>query len=116
MGDTIIELVFQCPRQACLHAFIGRYEGRYDRSINDSRLYLRATTPYTVPLPDHPPEVAAISPQFVEIHGEAAVAEERGLKQVAGCGYRKALDFLVKDFCISESPDDAEAIKKRGIP
>jgi hypothetical protein len=112
MGDTSIELVFQCPRQACLHVFIGRYEGRYDRNVNRATLFLRATTPYTVPLPEHPPEVAAISPDFVAIYGEAAVAEERGLKQVAGCGYRKALEFLVKDFCIREHPTEAEEIKK----
>ncbi len=115
MGDTSVELVFQCPRPACLHAFIGRYEGRYDHNVRGAMLFLRATTPYTVRLPNHPADVAAISPQFVEIHGEAAVAEERGLKQVAGCGYRKALEFLVKDFCISENPAEADAIKKQRL-
>jgi len=115
MGDASIELLFQCPRPACLHAFIGRYEGRYDRSMNRATLFLHATTPYTVPLASHPEEVAAISRQFVEIYGEATIAEERGLKQVAGCGYRKALEFLVKDFCVSEKPDEADDIKKQRL-
>ena len=34
------------------------------------------------------------------------------MSQIAGVGYRKALEFLVKDYCSSKSPEDAEAIKK----
>lgn len=33
------------------------------------------------------------------------------MDEIAGLGYRKALEFLVKDYCIYRSPSDAEAIK-----
>ena len=34
------------------------------------------------------------------------------LDQVAGMGYRKSLEFLVKDFLITQRPTDEENIKK----
>ena len=39
-------------------------------------------------------------------------AEAYGLTEVCGAGYRKALEFLVKDYLIQVSPQDASDIKK----
>lgn len=58
-----------------------------------------------------PPRVAAISPAFVEIRNQVALAETHGLTQLVGIGLRKALEFLVKDYLCSQRPDDAAAIK-----
>jgi hypothetical protein len=52
------------------------------------------------------------SPSFVGIYNQAAAAEATKLDQVAGMGYRKSLEFLIKDFLIKQRPDDAENIKK----
>src|SRR5438067_7625077 len=112
---TVVELVFQCPRNKCLQAFIGYYDGQYDRNLNAPVLFLRASAPFTPIPPTHPKDVAALSAQFVAIYGEATAAEARGLKQVAGCGYRKAVEFLIKDFCVKENPADAEAIKTQRL-
>ncbi len=111
MGHVVAEVLFQCPRAKCFHAFIGRYDGEYSRSQGHAVLALYGTVPFNVKVPEHPPEVGAVSPQFVAIHGEAAAGEGRGLMQIAGCGYRKALEFLIKDFCVAENPAEAEAIK-----
>ena len=59
------------------------------------------------------PKIEALSPSFVEIYNQASAAEERDLDQIAGIGYRKALEFLVKDFCIHQTPDEEEAIKSK---
>lgn len=56
--------------------------------------------------------VSNLSPQFVKIYNQALAAESGGLDEIAGLGYRKAMEFLVKDFCIHQSPDDEEVIKK----
>ena len=93
MGKARIELIFQCPRAACSHAFIGQYTGEYERSVNGFRLNLRSVTPFS-PVPgSHPAEVAGVSPQFVSIFEQAAAGEAFGLKEIAGCGYRKALEL-----------------------
>jgi len=44
--------------------------------------------------------ITDISPLFGEIFNQAHIAEENGLKHICGPGYRKALEFLIKDFLI----------------
>lgn len=53
-----------------------------------------------------------ISPQFEKIYNQALAAEKSGLDEIAGMGYRKAVEFLIKDFLIYQNPDDKEAIVK----
>ena len=40
-------------------------------------------------------------------------AEQLKLDQICGIGYRKALEFLLKDFLIKEHPDKKEEIQKK---
>lgn len=42
-----------------------------------------------------------LSPTFVAIFGEAEEAAHLGLAQIAGPGYRKAFEFLIKDYAKS---------------
>lgn len=109
-GTAEVELVFQCPRGACLRAFIGLYTGTREVSVSDHLMRLRATTPYTPEPPNHPSDVAALSPSFVSIFGQSSAAEAWGLPEIAGGGYRKALEFLIKDFCVSQHEAEADTI------
>lgn len=61
---------------------------------------------------EFPEEIETLSPQFVEIYNQAAEAEAAELDEISGIGYRKALEFLVKDFCIHKNPDSADDIKR----
>jgi len=38
-----------------------------------------------------------------------------GLDEIAGVGYRKALEFLIKDYCITENSDAEEEIKTKPL-
>ena len=58
-----------------------------------------------------PKEVEEVSPQFVEIMKQVAVAEASNLNQLVGIGLRKALEFLIKDFVSREHPSEVEKIK-----
>jgi len=60
-------------------------------------------------------EAKEISPQFAEIFSQATHAEEYGLDEVAGVGYRKSLEYLIKDYCVAQHPDKEDDIKKRPI-
>jgi hypothetical protein len=60
--------------------------------------------------------VNEISQNFVKIYNEANKAENIGLMEIAGIGYRKAFEFLIKDYLISLAKDeDKNSIKKMSI-
>ncbi|MCL6446104.1 MAG: hypothetical protein K6T83_22115, partial [Alicyclobacillus sp.] len=51
--------------------------------------------------------ITELSPSFVEIYNQASEAEHHGLDQVAGPGYRKCLEFLIKDYVIKRTEKDS---------
>ena len=106
-GSSVLEIAFQCARQQCARMFIGRYkrfqfQERSGHAVGPFRL--QEVVPVSHKNPEIIPEVLEISPNFADIFCQANVAEEQGLNQICGVGYRKALEFLIKDFCISNAP------------
>lgn len=59
--------------------------------------------------------IKLISPKFVEIYQQAHIAEMQGLNEIAGPGYGKALEFLVKDYLIKKLPEEEAAIKSLSL-
>ena len=57
--------------------------------------------------------VAKISTNFVKIFNQSLAAESHNLDQLVGIGLRKALEFLIKDYCIHKHPEKAADIKTR---
>ena len=55
--------------------------------------------------------IKEVSPMFVRIYNQASEAEHHNLDEIAGIGYRKALEFLIKDFLIYQIPDKEDSIK-----
>ncbi len=66
------------------------------------------------PINQHPErfsnEIVSLSPGFVESYTQSSIAESEGLLQICGIGYRKALEFLVKDYLCHVHPEDSEKI------
>ena len=60
---------------------------------------------------DFDDKLKEVSPQFVKVYNQALKAEEYSLDEIAGLGYRKALEFLIKDFAIYNNPEKSEEIK-----
>ena len=58
-----------------------------------------------------PDQIIALSPQFSTIYEQALRAEQEHLDQIAGFGYRRALEFLVKDYAISKQTDEKDKIQ-----
>jgi len=107
--DTTLEFVYRCPRHKCGRLFIAGY--RRPRGISRTVFEHQWSAPTDYQAATLPPEVIEVSPQFKVIYGQAAKADAWKLDQIAGPGYRKALEFLVKDYCIREKPADAVAIR-----
>lgn len=100
-------LLFRCSRSACKKYFAVEY---IFTSI--SKLCSIAKYSYRPPIKVKLPEnIEKVSPVFVEIYSQATVAESEALNQIAGVGYRKAAEFLIKDYTISKNKDDEEKIK-----
>ena len=60
-------------------------------------------------------DIKSLSPSFVEIYLDALTAEDNNLLSICGMGYRKALEFLVKDYAIFLNPSHAEKIHKQPL-
>jgi len=58
-------------------------------------------------------KISEISPSFVCIFNEALEAEQQRLLQICGVGYRKAIEFLIKDFLIKLNPEMEQDIKDK---
>jgi len=52
----------------------------------------------------------AIQTRFIKTYLQSLIAESEGLDEIAGMGYRKAIEYLVKDWAIKENPKDSDKI------
>lgn len=57
-------------------------------------------------------EGQAVQSNFIKTYLQSLEAENYGLDELAGMGYRKAIEYLVKDWAIHNNPDDREKIEK----
>jgi hypothetical protein len=90
-----IERVLRCPKKECQRLFIARYE----RSPANTTLFnLHSCVPTELSDYEFDPELRIISPDYCAIYNEAHKAEQLGYGLVCGPGYRKALEFLIKDY------------------
>lgn len=62
-----------------------------------------------------PTNIDAISEQFVEIYTQAETAEAYNLMSICGVAYRKAAEFLIKDYVIMKQPEQESKIKKDAL-
>jgi len=110
-GSTIyVENFHFCP--SCDHSFISRYEGPVDGVGKQlGPLSLKSCEPKQFKKQTFNQNLNELSPQFVKIYNQALAAEVSDLDEIAGLGYRKALEFLVKDFAIHEHSDSEGKIK-----
>lgn len=108
-----LEIVFRCPTLECEHHFIARYG--YKRVGATEVYYLSEVVPLTIATSNFTKIITDISQNFVDVYRQAEEAELRGLKLICGPGYRKALEFLIKDYVVGLNTDKAEEIKKLNL-
>ncbi|HHF3031597.1 hypothetical protein [Vibrio diabolicus] len=104
--------LYECPSTKCGHLFLAHFERKSEHEgyTNGYFTYTHATPNHFKPIA-FDERISALSPSFVEIFNQSANAEESGLSEVCGMGYRKALEFLIKDYCVSSQPDESEKIR-----
>lgn len=111
---NLVSILFTCP--ACGKGFVSHYQySELKPEVYDNYRY------YLIDLIDSFPKfpqqfefdenIKNISPNFSEIYNQAVSAESHELNQISGIGYRKALEFLIKDYCIYRNDDKESKIK-----
>lgn len=110
MNGEKVQIQFLCPDRRCQSIFTGYYW----RAPNSSSNYnLNNVSKGTKKLKELPKPIEEISPAFAKIYQQADAAEQDGLLEICGVGYRKAIEFLVKDYAIKKFPDRKEEIEKK---
>lgn len=108
-----IERILSCPRSQCGRLFIARYQ--QTNKLQQVYKFIEVF-PSTFQATEHNPIISQVSPDFVAIYADAENAECCGLKLICGPGYRKAVEFLIKDYVIrlhaTPAPDASEEQKK----
>lgn len=115
---NLVSLFFSCP--SCRKTFVTHY------AFNEKFKETHGTySYYSLKLIDSFPKrpnvqsfdkcINGLSTSFVEIYNQALASETYQLNQLSGIGYRKALEFLIKDYCIHRNPDSEDKIKSKPL-
>lgn len=109
--EWVVNVPLWCGR--CGLAYIGEYAGDQYNPYDDSKdLSYIGTAPEAEPHVEVSDALAKISPSFAKVYDEAVAAQAAGLEELSGAGYRRALEFLVKDYLISKEPAKEEHFRK----
>ncbi len=108
-----VTLIFSCP--ACQQCFVSN--GKFDNTGEEKwgtlyqRIILTSTFPETPKSEVFNENIKNLSPDFCEIYNHALASESYNLFSLSGMGYRKSLEFLIKDYCIFKNPNETNKIK-----
>lgn len=97
------EFLFRCNNNKCKHIFIATY----NNSLKITQLNPQKPKPIEIN-----EDIKTISPNFYKIFEQANASECMSFDEITGVGYRKALEFLIKDYCINKNRAEEDKIKR----
>ena len=101
--------MFECP--VCTETFFAVYEQTFPQS--SPRLV--AIYPHPKPTILIPTDLKDLFPDFFELYNQANIAELNGLNKITGMAYRKALEILVKQYLIQQTPNEKDNILSEAL-
>lgn len=109
-SDSIISIFNYCTM--CYKTFISKY--RYNKPNTAWQGYIPTTFVESLPFSFTPrnfeERINKLSPKFSKVYNQAKIAEDMKLDEIAGMGYRKSLETLIKDYAIFLFPDKKSQI------
>ncbi|WP_426462380.1 hypothetical protein [Staphylococcus equorum] len=108
-----ISLTLQCP--SCNKHFLQTYRPIIKPNGSISELRMDNDKPMPETLFEYPSEIDEISSEFNNIIIQSSNAEALGYDHLAGIGYRKAIEFLVKDYLIKCKDADEDKISTKQL-
>ncbi|MCD1116462.1 DUF4145 domain-containing protein [Chryseobacterium turcicum] len=106
-GDKTF-VFLSCPNPKCEISFAAEYLKQHDHYLH----YFSKIIKGNVIQEKFSEQIENLSPYFIKIYNEAYFAEQNNLLEICGVGYRKALEFLIKDYIITKNPHKEDLIKK----
>lgn len=103
---TMFSLFF-CP--VCQECFLMRY--KVQETLVGYSAFSQGTIQVAIKKSTFSDNINKISPKFISIYNQSKTAELSGLNEICGIGYRKALEFLVKDYSIYFNPNKKDEIE-----
>jgi len=107
--DNQIQLFLKCKR--CNNSFIGYTVF----NSGDDIFHINSLSKGNHKTRKFQEEISKLSQNFVKIYGESEFAEQENLTEICGVGYRKALEFLIKDYLTGKFPGQEEEIKNKSL-
>ncbi len=105
---TCLQVIFKCTRLPCQCLFISYYQAI---SSAYEKFYFVNSAPTNKREQSFDKTVKNISEAFCTIYNQAFAAEQYGLLEICGVGYRKSFEFLIKDYLVKCHPDKEQEIK-----
>lgn len=97
-----------CPK--CRKVFVCQYDAYYCGMLKCEEAPV-SIAPKTFQKITFSNSISQLSPYFVKTYNESVHAESLGLVHICGAGYRKSLEFLVKDYLCHIHPEEENKIK-----
>lgn len=110
ISNQELQVFLACPDMLCQKAFIGYY--KYGGSPQHISEFKGQTSTGTLITKHFSVEVTSMFLDFTKIYNEAYSAEQQNLLEICGVGYRKALEYLIKDYAILKHSSKKEQIEK----
>lgn len=104
-NNNTFDVLQLCPNRICQKSFVSIYDLRNQ--------FTGRTTQGTLVTKDFSSTIHEISESFTTIYNQAYSAEQQNLTEICGVGYRKALEFLIKDYLIKKNSSDTEVIQNK---
>ncbi len=108
-NDSGLEILMACPDNKCKLSFVAYYHNDNGSSYAH---YQNFTSSGTIIEKEFSENILSVSPSFRLIYNQAYHAEQSKLTEICGVGYRKALEFLIKDYIIFNNKNEEEKIKR----
>lgn len=100
-------VIFLCP--VCNEHFVETY---YNVGATTTPIGYKSNT---VIDEDVPEKIKILFPKFYSIYCQALTAESYGLTDLIGLGFRKSIEFLIKDFLIKIKNSDTDKISDMSL-
>lgn len=95
----------------CKQLYIAKYYFQSSFGDKDISVYPAVVYPQSVNIKPFSDNIISLSPMFVETYKQACHAEtNENTSGLAGLGYRKSLEFLIKDYLINLKHQDKNTI------